>query len=525
LVQGGTGPASNSVEEIYRSGSILVSSTDQNRSDSNVNFEVLDGPSSISNKNTNVFTNNSLSLISGSDGCVVNTTKDGMIILGSRSSMGFDVGSIISATGCTMSGVYGNITCSSDSLITSGDYNTIQSGSTGHIRDSNNCSIIGSEESFIDDSENSVCVASRSDPTTISNSKESSLVGTSKCEINNSGRAVIIASQNLDADGEQCLIASSNDSSVIASQGGRITTSNTSIVTSSQSARISGSSHCTILSSIRAITQTRNNTVMVGRNIHSVHKGAIQMLFGEGVTIPPTPTDHGLGAAIYSVSAGSPISEWQILADHIDTPFADYGEYFSWEDENLNGEDRRGRFVTYGDLDPGKIKLAQSGDEILGVVTGKSGVVGNSAEIVWNGSIEKDKFGQYVKYYSRIHALQKSVDNISIDSSGKTEQELIKILAENGKLVEFLESDSKKEPKILKTNSKYDSSKEYIPRSKRNEWTVVGLIGQLIVQELVAGSIKVGGRVDSGSNGFAVSGTSYKVTGRVSPDTVKIYFK
>ncbi|MFK5969990.1 MAG: peptidase G2 autoproteolytic cleavage domain-containing protein [Candidatus Marithrix sp.] len=525
LVQGGTTPASDSVEEIYRSGSILVSSTKQTRSDPNVKFEVLDGPSSLSNKDTNVFTNDSLSLISGSDSCVINTAKDGMTILGSHTCTGTDIGSIISATGCTMSGVYGNITCSSDSLITSGDYNTIQSGSTGHIRDSNNCSIVGSEESFIDDCENSVCLASRQSPSTITNSKESSLVGTSKCEIISSGRAVIIASQNLDADGEQCLISSSNDASVIACQAGRIITSNTSTILASQSVRISGSSRCTSLSSVRAITEGRNDTVMFGRNIHSIHKGAIQMLFGEGVTVPPTPVNHGLGVAIHSISAGSPISEWQIIADHIDTPFADYGEYFSWDDDNLTNEDRRGRFVTYGSLDPGKIKLAQPGDEVLGVVTGKSGVVGNAAELVWNGSIEKDKFGHYVKYYSRIHALQKAVDDVGIDASGKTEDELIKILAENGRLVEFLEADANQEPKILKTNTNFDSSKEYVPRSKRNEWTVVGLIGQLILQELVPGDVAVGGRVDVGIDGLAVTGTTYKVMSRVSPDTVKIYFK
>ena len=55
---------------------------------------------------------------------------------------------------------------------------------------------------------------------------------------------------------------------------------------------------------------------------------------------------------------------------------ADFGEYFEWYDGNPNNEDRTGYFVTLHE-DTGKIKIANSEDDILGITTDSEAFIGN----------------------------------------------------------------------------------------------------------------------------------------------------
>lgn len=120
---------------------------------------------------------------------------------------------------------------------------------------------------------------------------------------------------------------------------------------------------------------------------------------------------------------------------------ADYAEYFEWLDENPDNEDRRGRFVR---LDGEKILLAESiEDDILGIVSGNPSVVGDSYEDQWQGQYLTDIYGE-------------PLTEDYTDEDGTTR-------------------------KVWVLNPDYDPEKVYVPRSERQEWSAVGMMGKLIV--------------------------------------------
>ena len=130
---------------------------------------------------------------------------------------------------------------------------------------------------------------------------------------------------------------------------------------------------------------------------------------------------------------------------------ADYAEYFEWADGNPGNEDRRGMLVR---LEGDKIVPADS-DEILGAVSSRPSVVGNSCEEHWRGKYKTDVFGDYI-----------------LDENGE------RMLSEG-----------------------YDKGTKYIPRSQRQEWAAVGLVGRLIVND--SGKCSPGGHITA-RNGIAV---------------------
>ena len=112
---------------------------------------------------------------------------------------------------------------------------------------------------------------------------------------------------------------------------------------------------------------------------------------------------------------------------------ADYAEYFEWQDGNPDNEDRVGYAVS---LVGNKIKIAEAGEEVIGVISGNPSVVGDAAWNKWQHKYIKDDFGRY-----------------SLDSNGHRQ-----------------------------LNPDYDDSLEYQPREDRQEWDVVGLMGKLRVR-------------------------------------------
>ena len=87
-------------------------------------------------------------------------------------------------------------------------------------------------------------------------------------------------------------------------------------------------------------------------------------------------------------------------------------------------------------LEDGKIRLATESDtNIIGVIRPKNAALflGNNAEFKWNQKYLKDDFGAYI-----------------LDEEG-----------------------------MRTLNPLYDSSYEYVPREKREEWNIVGLVGQV----------------------------------------------
>lgn len=123
---------------------------------------------------------------------------------------------------------------------------------------------------------------------------------------------------------------------------------------------------------------------------------------------------------------------------------ADYAEYFEWADGNPENEDRRGMLVT---LDGDKI-IPAHGNDFIGVISATPSVVGNNAEMHWHGKYKTDVFGQ-----------------VLTDKEGKP----------------MISDEYKKQ--------------EYIPRSERPEWGLVGLVGRLVITD--DGSCRVGGYVSA----------------------------
>lgn len=160
---------------------------------------------------------------------------------------------------------------------------------------------------------------------------------------------------------------------------------------------------------------------------------------------------------------------------------SDNAELFEWQDGNPEDEKRTGLFVT---LDGDKIRLAESGDEILGIVSAIAGTVQNE-RIEWNGKYLKNPFGEPVLEYQTIN--------------GKT----------------YL---------LPKLNPEYDPSLPYQKRSDRKEWAVIGLSGRLPL--LDDGSCQVNGYAQPLDHGMATSGTTgYRVLKRISENVIEVLMK
>lgn len=173
---------------------------------------------------------------------------------------------------------------------------------------------------------------------------------------------------------------------------------------------------------------------------------------------------------------------------------ADYAEMFEWKDGNKKNEDRIGKFVT---LDGDKIKLATDQDDyILGVVSGNPSIIGDSHDDQWAGMFEKDMYGRPV--YEKVTIPEEKDEEGNIIS-----QETI--------------NDQ------LKVSDKYKNDEEYIPRSKRPEWTAIGLLGKLICID--DGTAEINGYVRPNENSIATHSeekTKYRVMKRIDETHIQI---
>ena len=151
---------------------------------------------------------------------------------------------------------------------------------------------------------------------------------------------------------------------------------------------------------------------------------------------------------------------------------ADYAEMFEWADGNPHGEDRIGRAVALID---GKIKLADAGDEVIGIISGNPSIVGNDSD-KWRGKYVTDDFGR-VQY-------------------------------KDGKPV---------------ISESFNAELTYTQRSKRKEWAVVGLLGQLPVID--DGTCEVGGKASVTADGTMTKGDDYTVLARVSDTVIRALYK
>lgn len=187
------------------------------------------------------------------------------------------------------------------------------------------------------------------------------------------------------------------------------------------------------------------------------------------------------------------------FAGTVSSSGADYAEYFEWLDGNPNNEDRIGLLVT---LDGDKIKLAQSNDEVLGIISGTATVLGDNAEWNWKDRFLKDDFGRII--YEDVEEF----DEIVNPETGEVERKSLGFFSH---------------PKI---NPDYDPSMEYIRRSDRPEWEVVGLMGKLYLRD--DGTCEVNQYATAGKDGVATASsekTNMRVMERVKDDIIRVLLK
>lgn len=169
---------------------------------------------------------------------------------------------------------------------------------------------------------------------------------------------------------------------------------------------------------------------------------------------------------------------------------ADFAEYFEWLDGNPNNEDRRGKFVT---LDGEKIKLANDGDYILGVVSASGAFIGNSQSEDWQGKYLKDVYGDWLT--------QEVTVPESTDEAGNVIPSYTSI--------QYV------------VNSDFDPETEYVSREFRKEWSPVGMLGQLTLVE--DGTCTVNGYCKPSANGIGTAADSgYRVLKRLDSTHVKV---
>lgn len=184
------------------------------------------------------------------------------------------------------------------------------------------------------------------------------------------------------------------------------------------------------------------------------------------------------------------------------TSGADYAEYFQWADGNQNQDDRVGYFVT---LDGDQIEIASPGEYILGIISSTPSVIGNSYDDQWHGMELLDDWGRPIFEEYTEPAEYREMET----GDGTVEQVLMR------------PEMSGMRPK---GNPDYDNTQPYIGRSKRPEWSPVGMLGVLRVRD--DGTCKVNGYCTVADGGIATAAPKgYRVISRITDHIIKIVFR
>ena len=187
-----------------------------------------------------------------------------------------------------------------------------------------------------------------------------------------------------------------------------------------------------------------------------------------------------------------------------------YSEMYEWSELFKFDIVPYGRFVTFDNNEPGKIRLGHTSDYIIGVTTINTVCTSDNPE-EWQGKYLCNEYGDCLLQEKDIATAHECYDDVK-------ELQYIATI-----------KDTKIVPII---NDEYDSTKEYIPRSERQEWIRVNLIGKCIVVD--NGECQPGKFCTVGENGIAKPtdisrGMPYVnkwyVIDRLTDNTIMIFFK
>lgn len=227
--------------------------------------------------------------------------------------------------------------------------------------------------------------------------------------VNGVNRAVVVDSNNMRVKGS----ASSDDIIIGGSSGGNFW--------GSHGITVANGGGVAVYVSAAGAGYVTNGAVSGGEahvSLQETVAGGTGKFFINGITSLGSTFKIETNGTVYS-DAGTSMT----------TP-ADYAECFEWADGNPLGEDRVGMAVA---LVGNKIKIAQPGDEPIGIVSGNPAVLGDAGDLRWVDQFLRDEFNRPI-----------------LDAEGE---------------------------RVL--NPAFDPGHEYIPRRQRKEWSAVGLVGKL----------------------------------------------
>ena len=268
----------------------------------------------------------------------------------------------------------------------------------------------------------------------------------------------------------------SDSGSVISSTGGSSSTGSRSSIIGSSSSHASGD-YCSVISSLNSDATNRNNIVLGSSNSRASGNRSM-VLASYGVESKGSYKVNGG----YGEGTSSTNIKWEIdslnggirasgtfTGSH---SFSDFGEYF----ESIDGKKiDTGYLVT---LDNGYIRKANINDDILGVISETAGIILGEQTWEWGGKYVTNEFGG-IEY----------------------EEKIVKEILDDGSVIK----EVIKSPKI---NENYKEDKKYQSRSEREEWHIVGLVGQVYVR--IDDTVKINEGISS-NEGIATKGDYGKV--------------
>lgn len=291
-----------------------------------------------------------------------------------------------------------------------------------------------------------------------------------------------------------------------------------------------------------------NGSMTVGRNLkNEVHYCTLIGIDGQAkvsvngpeVTPPQTPPAYYYGVygagslQIGSGTAGAPdicviigrkntpVGQGSGIADNWANSGADYAEYFELakvNDKYPTEDELIGKFVYIND--DGKAIVAQSGDDVIGVFSSalsNYGILGDTGYFRWNGKNMKDKYNRTIVKPSVRNSISRFMTIPEEYNDLDNEELLAKLnLSEENKVKVETEN-------MPITNPDYDPKREYMPRTCREEWRIVSMLGKIVVRD--DGTCKVGKKCTCNADGIAIPGNKWVVMQRISPDTIVILFR
>jgi hypothetical protein len=261
-------------------------------------------------------------------------------------------------------------------------------------------------------------------------------------------RSVVLVSSNSDATGQSSAVIASGSSG-----GNRPTASaNQTVVMACAASETSGDGSV-VLASRRVLNQTAN---------------AVAMGWGSSATNLTSNRKIELLALTGNVSISGSLTQ--------NATFSDFAEMFP---NGTGAEIEAGTLLT---LDDGKVKPADEGDEICGVVSHTAAILAGDTPFCWQGRYLHDEFGR--RLYEDILDPDWESEIVDPEWGGEGERPMI--------------ANPKPQPTItvLKENPDWNPDFPQISRSKRpDEWTPVGLLGQVYVR--TAEKVSAGDRISA----------------------------